>query len=118
MSYFKNSRNSCHFIGRLGKDVETKDLEGGLKVSKFSIATTQVITKKDEENREATEWIPCEIWGDHPALPYLTKGKEVSVEAQYKTSKKGEGEDTQYFHVFRVHELILLSGGSTKFEEA
>lgn len=110
MSYFKNSKNYNSYIGHLGKDVETKALEDGSKVSKFSIATTRVHKAQDGQKHEKTIWVPCEVWGDHPALPFLKKGKQVSVDAYYDTSKSGEGDNTKYYHVFRITDIVLLGG--------
>lgn len=98
MSYQKNSKNSCHFIGHLGADVETKTLENDNKVSKFSLATTEAFKNKEGEKTNTTTWVPCEVWGD-------------SVDAKYHTSKSGEGDEAKYFHAFRVDEIILLGKG-------
>ncbi|MDZ7664605.1 MAG: hypothetical protein U5K27_04635 [Desulfotignum sp.] len=51
-----------------------------------------------------------EIWGDHPVLEYLKKGKQVSVDAHYSASKKGEGDEAKYYHSFKVENIILLGG--------
>ena len=114
--YFKASKNQCEFIGRLGKDVETKVLESGSKVSRLSINTTLCTKPKDKEANEKNIWIPLEVWGDHPALPYLKKGKQVSVSAYYDTSKTGEGDDAKFYHVFKITNILLL-GDSIKHDE-
>lgn len=119
MSYQKNSKNDCDFIGRLGKDAETETFESGKKVTRFSIATDEVITKKDAENEEVTTWIPLEIWGDHPAIPFLKKGKQVSVSARYKTSTAEKDGEKKYYHVFSAKEIILLgAAGSSDGNQA
>lgn len=110
MSYFKNSKNAASFIGNLGKDAETKTLESGQSVTKFSLATTQVVGK-DDKKAENTIWIPCTLWGNEKLVPFLKKGRQVAIEAFYSTSTSGEGADKKYFHEFVVTDIVLLAEG-------
>lgn len=109
--YFKNSKNTASFIGNLGDDAKFTTV-GEFGVYKFSIAITKVKKDKTEE----AVWIPCELWGkDHPAAKYLTKGKQVSIEAYYDTNVvEGEGGKKNYFHSFKVTDILLLASPGEK----
>lgn len=63
-------------IGRIGKDPETRVTTTGQKVTTFSLATD--ISRG--ANKE-TVWWRITVWGDRfdKMMPYLTKGKSVTV---------------------------------------
>ncbi|MEM6737044.1 MAG: single-stranded DNA-binding protein [Bacteroidota bacterium] len=112
MSYFKNSKNTSHFIGRLGSDVVAENKAS--KSIKFSIATN-LIMGKDDKKKEKTIWVPCQIWADNPAVKYMTSGKMVAIDAYYDNATVGQGQDKKYFHHFQVENVVLL--GSSDSEE-
>lgn len=94
-------------IGFLGADAETKQV-GENKVHTFSVGTTYVT---GQEKKEKPIFLRCELWGkggDHPAAQFLKKGKQVSVEAFYDTSESEGDSGKQYYHIFKVQELLLL----------
>jgi len=76
--------NKVTLIGRLGKDPETRHLENGAVVSKFSIATTERYTAKDGTRQENTEWHDIVCWRKLAELSerLLKKGKLVYVEGK------------------------------------
>ncbi len=104
MPYFKNSENTCTFIGHIGKDVVAGT---NSKSTRFSIATTLSLGK-DRSPSEKTIWVPLEIWNDHPAFSFLKKGKMIYVVGYYDTYDYMDGETKRYFHSFKVTELKLL----------
>jgi single-stranded DNA-binding protein len=108
--YFKNSKNLCSFIGNLGEDAKFTPV-GEFGVWKFSLATNKVNKDKTVE----TVWIPCELWGkDHPAAKFLTKGKQVSIEAYYDTNVVDSEGGKKYFHSFKVTDVLLLASPAEK----
>ena len=79
--------NKCIFIGRLGRDPETKYLPSGEPVCNFSIAIDESYKNKSGEKMQKTEWVNivafrklAEICGN-----YLVKGKQVYVEGKIQT---------------------------------
>ena len=79
--------NKCIFIGRLGRDPETKYLPSGEPVCNFSIAIDESYKNKSGEKVQKTEWVNivafrklAEICGN-----YLVKGKQVYVEGKIQT---------------------------------
>lgn len=63
-------------LGRLGTDPEARVTADGKKVTTLSVGTSVGVGEKKE-----TVWWKVSIWGDRfqKLLPYLTKGKQVSV---------------------------------------
>ena len=79
--------NKCIFIGRLGRDPETKYLPSGEPVCNFSIAIDESYKNKSGEKVQKTEWVNivafrklAEICGN-----YLVKGKLVYIEGKIQT---------------------------------
>lgn len=69
-----------NLIGNLGKDAETKNINGKEYLS-FSVASTE---KKGEQ--EVTTWISV-LAGNNPnLLPYLKKGQQVFVSGKMNAS--------------------------------
>ena len=67
-------------IGNLGKDAETKNINGKEYLS-FSVASTE--KKGDQEN---TIWISCLASNNTNLLPYLKKGQQVFVSGRMTAS--------------------------------
>jgi len=79
--------NQCNFIGRVGRDPETKYLPSGEPVCNFSIALDESYKNKSGEKVQKTEWVNivafrklAEICGQ-----YLVKGKLVYIEGKIQT---------------------------------
>ena len=88
-------------IGNLGKDAESRDVNGK-KVINFSVAHTEKV--KDESK---TIWVDCAYWTDKEGiLPYLKKGQQVAVEGN-PDIRKWEGGATL---TLRVNSIQLLGG--------
>ena len=80
----KSIRNKVNLIGRLGKDVELKELESGRKMARLSLATNDFYKNSDGERVEETQWHNLVAWGklaEHiEAL--CKKGMEIAVEGK------------------------------------
>ena len=76
-----NLRNSVRLIGYLGKDPETKKLEGGNSLARVSLATKEVRKDKEGEKVEDTQWHQIIGWGKTAELmeTLLKKGKQVAI---------------------------------------
>ena len=54
--------NKVILVGHLGKDPEVKTIESGVKVAKFSLATTETYKDKSGERKDVTEWHNITCW--------------------------------------------------------
>lgn len=77
-----NDLNQCQFIGRLGRDPETRYTADGSPVTNISIAC-----RWKSKNGEGTEWVPVVFFGKLAEIAgqYLTKGSQVFVSGRFNT---------------------------------
>lgn len=106
-------RNSVRLIGNLGQAPDVKELSGGKKLAKFSLATSEVY--KDAEGNKITEtqWHHIVAWGKQADVvsKFLKKGSEVAVEGKLHsrsyTDKEGK---KRFFTEIVVNELLMIGG--------
>lgn len=81
--------NLCQFIGRLGRDVEVKELKNGDKMATFSIAVGESYVSKSGERVKKTEWVNIVAYRKLGEIcaQYLTKGSQVYVSGKLNTNK-------------------------------
>lgn len=82
--------NRASLIGRLGKDPEIRNTQGGDKIASFSLATGEKWKDKGTgEEKERTEWHQVVVFGPLARVveQYLQKGKRVYVEGAIRTRK-------------------------------
>ena len=79
--------NKVILIGHLGGDPEVRTVESGIKVARFSLATTETYKDKNGERKDQTEWHRVICWRGlaETAERYLTKGKQIYVEGRLRT---------------------------------
>lgn len=104
--------NKVQIIGRLGKDVETRNLDNGASVSNFTVATSeQWKDKQSGEKNETTEWHNIVAWRglSEIASKYLKKGDQVYVEGKLQTRSWEKEGVTRYTTEIIAQNLIMLS---------
>lgn len=76
--------NQCSFIGRLGKDVETRITPAGDTIANFSIAVDW-----KTKTKEGVEWVNISAFGKLGEIcsQYLVKGSQVFVQGKMKTDR-------------------------------
>lgn len=79
--------NKVILLGRLGKDPEVRNLDGGAVVANFPIATNEVYYNKNREKVEKTEWHRIVVWRRNAevAQQYLKKGDLLYLEGKLRT---------------------------------
>src|SRR5580698_9147880 len=80
------SVNKVILIGHLGRDAETAYTASQTAVTKFSVATNR--RWKDQQTgewKEETNWTNVVMWRGEAVAPYLTKVKQVYLEARIQT---------------------------------
>lgn len=108
MSYL---RNKVQLIGRLGKDPEVRDLDGGKKVVSFSLATSEYYNDKDGKKVENTQWHNVVAWGKTAELAeqLLKKGMEVLVDGRLNNRSYEDKEGKRHYITEVVmNEMLLL----------
>lgn len=93
------SVNKVILVGNVGKDPETRHLEGGNTVSKFSLATSEVYKNKDGEKITNTEWHNIVLWKGlaEIAEKYVKKGSQLYIEGRIRTrSYTDQDNNTKY----------------------
>ena len=80
------SLNKFIGIGRLGKDVESRQA-GSSPVANFSIAISERFKDRQGQQQEKTEWLNIVAWGNLAEIckRYLKKGSLVMIEGKLTT---------------------------------
>ncbi len=105
--------NKVILVGNLGNDPETKYTQGGMAVTKISLATTSVRKDRDGNNQEKTEWHRVTFFGKlgEIAGEYLRKGSQVYVEGRITYSElSGDDGQKRYFTDIVADEMQMLGG--------
>ena len=108
----KDLRNRVQLIGNLGMDPEVKSFDGGRKLAKFSVATSQSYTNNKGERVKDTQWHNIIAWGKlaETAEKYLKKGSEVALEGKlvYRTYETKE-KQLRYITEIVLNEFMMFS---------
>lgn len=81
------SLNSVNLIGRVGKDPEVRNFEGGNKLATFTLATDESYTDRSGQRQDATEWHNIVLNGRLAdiAEKYVRKGSMLYIGGKIKT---------------------------------
>lgn len=81
------SLNSVHLIGRVGKDPEVRQFEGGNKVANFTLATDESYTDRNGQRQSATEWHNIVLNGKLADIAgqYIRKGSMLYIGGKIRT---------------------------------
>lgn len=79
--------NKVILLGNVGADPEVRALDGGKKVARIRVATTERYTDQQGKKQELTEWHSVTLWGGlaDVADKYLHKGSQVFLEGKIRT---------------------------------
>ena len=110
-------RNKASLIGNLGMDPETKTLDGGKKVTHFTLATTDGYKNADGQKISETTWHNIVAWNGLADIAdkFLKKGNQVAVEGRivYRTYEDKNGA-TKYITEIVLNDLLLLRNGKAQ----
>ena len=105
--------NKVILVGNLGNDPETKYTQGGMAITKASLATTSVRKDRDGNQQEKTEWHRVTFFGKlgEIAGEYLRKGSQVYVEGRIAYSEHtGDDGQKRYYTDIIADEMQMLGG--------
>ncbi len=107
------SLNKVILIGHLGRDPEIKSLENGVKLARFSIATSEVFKNKSGDKSEHTEWHNIVLWRNlaNIAELILKKGDQILIEGRIRSRTWEDQESKQKRYSFEIigDQLTLLN---------
>lgn len=103
--------NKVILIGNVGKDPETKYLEGGIPVTKFSLATTETYKDKSGKRIDKTEWHNIVLWRGlaEVAEKYVKKGQKLYIEGKIQTRSYGEDNNKKYITEIVGDNMTMLT---------
>jgi single-strand DNA-binding protein len=104
-------RNRVNLIGNLGQNPETKKLESGKKVTRFTLATSDDYKNSEGQKIKETTWHNIVAWNGLADLAgnYLKKGSQVAVEGRivYRSYEDKTGV-TKYITEIVINDLMML----------
>lgn len=105
--------NKVILVGNLGKDPEIRNLESGVSLARFPLATSETYTdKQTNEKKTVTEWHNVVLWRGLASIAekYLSKGKQVYIEGKIKTRQWNDQEGNTRYTTEIVGENLQLLG--------
>ena len=98
--------NSIQLIGRITKDIELKQTQGGKAYCNFSLAVAR------DFNKEETDFINCVAWEKKAETieKYVKKGHKFGVIGRIQIDKK----DNAYYTKVIVEKIYFLEGNKNE----
>jgi single-strand DNA-binding protein len=112
------SVNKVILVGNVGKDPETRHLEGGNTVSRFSLATSEVYKNKEGEKITNTEWHNIVLWRGlaEIAEKYVKKGTQLYIEGRIRTRSYNDQDNNTRYVTEIIGDAMQLLGKRTEGE--
>lgn len=104
--------NKVILVGRLGKDPEVRNLDSGVAVANFTLATSESYKDKTTgEKKEVTEWHNIVLWRGlaEIAQRYLHKGDLVYIEGKLRSRSWEKEGVTRYITEVVADNMTMLS---------
>ena len=110
-----NDLNQCNFIGRAGRDPETRYAASGTAVTNFSLA----VGYKYKET-ESTEWVLVICFGKLAELveQYVQKGKQLFVSGRMKTEQWEDRDGNKRYTTKIIADKVQFLGSAADKPEA
>ena len=107
--------NHVVLVGNLGSDPEVRAFSDQQKVTRLSVATHEVITKRSGERERQTEWHQVVAWAalGERAARHLRKGRSVLVEGRLQTRAWADARGNKHITAeVRADRILCLGGGN------
>jgi single-strand DNA-binding protein len=105
--------NKVTLIGNVGADPEIRTLEGGVKVARVRLATTErIYNRQTQENKEHTEWHSVTLWRGlaDVADRFVRKGSQIYVEGRIRSREWEDQTGAKRFGIEIVADELKLLG--------
>lgn len=102
--------NKVILLGNVGAAPEVRALEGGVKVARIRVATSEKYTdKQTNEKKELTEWHSVTLWRGLADVvdKYVHKGSQVYIEGKIRTREFEQNGEKRYYTEIQADELKL-----------
>lgn len=102
--------NKVILLGNVGAEPEVRALDGGKKVARIRVATTERYTDQQGNKQEQTEWHSVTLWGGlaDVADKYLHKGSQVYIEGKIRTREYDHNGEKRYATEIMANDMKLL----------
>lgn len=103
--------NKVILVGNVGADPKVRALDGGAKVARIRIATTERIYNKEKnETKELTEWHSITLWRGLAEVvdKYIRKGAQIYIEGKLRTREYEKNGVKCYATEIVAEELKML----------
>jgi len=108
--------NHVVLVGNLGSDPELRAFGDQQKVTRLSVATYEVVTKRTGERERQTEWHQVVAWAalGERAAKHLRKGRSVLVEGRLQTRVWADARGNKHITAeVRADRILFLGSGNT-----
>ena len=106
--------NSCSFIGRIGKEPETRHTGSGKQVTTFSLAVSE-----KRKGNEKTTWLRCIAWEKTSEIiqKYCGKGSQLYIDATFQINEWEKDGQKQYSPEFVIRNMQMLDSKQRQSNE-
>lgn len=105
--------NKVILIGNVGMDPEVRSLEGGTKVARVRLATTERLYDRQAGTaKEHTEWHTITLWRGLADVVdrYVRKGSQIYVEGRLRTREWTDKENNKRYTTEILADVMNLLG--------
>ena len=104
--------NHVQLIGNLGDDPTTRYTQGGMAITKISLATTSKRKDRDGNSKEETQWHRVTFFGKlgEIAGEYLRKGSMVSVQGSIRYSDHTGDDGVKRYYTDIIADQMKMLG--------
>jgi len=105
--------NKVILVGNLGNDPDIKYTQGGMAITRISLATSSVRKDKDGQQVERTEWHRVTLFGKlgEIAGEYLRKGSQCYIEGSIRYDKYTDKEGVEKYSTDIIADEMQMMGG-------
>ena len=110
--------NKAILVGHLGKDPDTKYTQGGMAITRISVATSSSYKDKGGNVQERTDWHRVVFFGKLAEIAgeYLRKGSQVYIEGRIRYEKYTDREGIEKYSTDIVADEMQMLGSSNRDE--